>query len=144
MKPRIDADETRISGSVRDLGDELLHRELTQTIIGAAFAVHSDLGPGFLEKVYETALLVELMERGLEARAQMEIPVFYKTKRVGVYVADLLVNEIVICEIKAVRAIAPEHHAQLLNYLKATGLEVGLILNFGGPSLTFKRLVRSK
>jgi GxxExxY protein len=144
VKPRIDADETRISGSVRDLGDELLHRELTQTIIGAAFAVHAELGSGFLEKVYETALLVELMERGLAARAQMEIPVFYKTKRVGVYVADLLVNEIIICEIKAVRAIAPEHHAQLLNYLKATGLEVGLVLNFGGPSLTFKRLVRSK
>jgi GxxExxY protein len=144
VKPQIDADKTRIIDSVGNLGDELLHRELTHSIIGASFAVHSELGPGFLEKVYETALVIELTERGLTSRAQVEIPVAYKTKRVGVYVADLLVNDIVICEIKAVRAIAPEHHAQLLNYLKATGLEVGLILNFGGPSLTFKRLARSK
>jgi GxxExxY protein len=94
--------------------------------------------------VYETALFIELTERSLAVRSQAEIPVSYRMKRVGVYVADLIVEDKVICEIKAAKAIAPEHQAQLLNYLKATGLEVGLILNFGGVSLTFKRLARSK
>jgi len=124
--------------------DRLLHRALTQQIIGAAFAVHGELGPGFLEKVYETALLIELAEQRVPVTPQAEIPVFYRSRPVGIYYADILVDGKVICEIKAVQAIIPAHQAQLLHYLKATGIQLGLILNFGAPSLEFRRLARSK
>lgn len=124
--------------------DRLLYRPLTEQIIGAAFAVHTELGPGFLEKVYETALLIELTGKGLTVRDQAEIPVYYRSHSVGLYYADLLVADKIICEIKAVEKIIPAHQAQLLHYLKATGLKLGLILNFGAQSLQFKRLVKSK
>ena len=124
--------------------DRLLHRALTQQIIGAAFAVHRELGPGFLEKVYETALLIDLAEKGVPAKSQAEIPVYYRSRPVGLYYADLLVDGIIICEIKAVQAIIPAHEAQLLHYLKATGLQLGLIFNFGARSLEFRRLAKSK
>lgn len=124
--------------------DRLLYRALTREIIGAAFAVHRELGPGFLEKVYETALLIELSEQRVSGTPQAEIPVFYRSRPVGIYYADILVDGKVICEIKAVQAIIPAHQAQLLHYLKATGLQLGLILNFGAPSLEFRRLAKSK
>ena len=120
------------------------HSELTQQIIGAAFEVHRELGPGFLEKVYETALVRELSARGLPVAAQAEIGVRYKGDPVGVYYADLLVDKRVICEIKAVTRLAPEHEAQLLHYLKATGVEVGLLLNFGTDRVQVKRFARTK
>lgn len=103
--------------------------------------VHRHLGGGFLEKVYERALGLELQMRGIRPCCQQEIPVAYKGSPVGLYVADLLVEESVICEIKAVDRIVPLHEAQLLHYLKATGVRVGLLLNFGGRSLTFRRLI---
>jgi GxxExxY protein len=116
-------------------------RELTQAVIGAAFEVHKQLGPGFLEKVYENALLFELRSRGITVVSQAEIPVSYKGHSVGVYVADLLVENRLIVEIKATAAIDSSHQAQLINYLKATGLKVGLLLNFGSRSLVIKRMV---
>ncbi len=143
FEPRISADETRIIESIEGHSDHLIHRDLTERIIGAAFAVHTELGPGFLEKVYETALGIELTEKDLAVKTQAEIPVFYRSRPVGRYYADLLVDGKVICEIKAVEAIGRAHQAQLLHYLKATGLEVGLILNFGAKSLQFKRLAKS-
>ncbi len=103
--------------------------------------MHRELGPGFLEKVYETALVRELSSRGVSTRPQVEIAVGYKGQPVGLYFADLLVDDAVLCEIKAVRTLAPEHEAQLLHYLKATGIKVGLLLNFGSRSLQVKRRV---
>jgi len=137
----MDTDRTQIGHRAPDTDGPYPHRELTEKIIGAAFEVHRALGPGFLEKVYETALVKELNNRGLAARAQAEIAVVYKGQPVGVYYADLVVNEAVICEIKAAGSIAPEHEAQLLHYLKATGTKVGLLLNFGSRRLEVKRMV---
>jgi GxxExxY protein len=117
------------------------HKEVTEKVIGAAFEVHRELGPGFLEKVYEIALLRELGHRGVRAASQAEIEVQYKGQSVGVYYADILVDDTVICEIKAVDAISPAHEAQLLHYLKATGIKVGLLLNFGSRRLQVKRMV---
>ena len=117
------------------------HRELTEKIIGAAFEVHRQLGPGFLEKVYETALVRELESNGLSAICQAEIEVRYKGQPVGLFYADILVNGKVICEVKAADALVAAHEAQLLNYLKATGIKVGLLLNFGPKRVGVKRLV---
>ena len=106
-------------------------KELTESIIGAAFEVHNVLGPGFLEKIYRNALLKELLVRGHGAEAEVKIPVYYKGESVGDYYADVLVDERVILELKALAGLTGEHEAQLLNYLKATGLKIGLLLNFG-------------
>ncbi|MFD2569993.1 GxxExxY protein [Spirosoma soli] len=107
------------------------HTDLTHQIIAAAYAVHNALGPGFLEKVYENALLVELRHRGLLAEQQVGIPVYYRDQQVGDFVADLFVEGHVILELKAVEAIHPKHELQLVNYLTATGNEIGLLINFG-------------
>jgi len=107
------------------------HRGITELVIKAFYAVHNALGYGFLEKVYENALVIELRRLGLEVVQQCPIVVRYMGEVVGEYFADLVVNDKVIVEIKAVRGFAPEHEAQLLNYLKATEYEVGLLLNFG-------------
>ena len=117
------------------------YKELTEQILGAAFEVHNTLGCGFLEKVYENALVYELKQRGLKVTSQKEIKVSYKSQEVGLYVCDILVGEQVIVEVKAVEGITGLHQAQLLNYLKGSGYEVGLILNFGKPKLEYKRLV---
>jgi GxxExxY protein len=117
------------------------HSALTEKTIGAAFEVHRELGHGFLEKVYENALTLELQQNGVSVVSQAPIDVHYKGQPLGSYVADLLVDGAVICEIKAARALAAEHEAQLLHYLKATGVKVGLLLNFGSRSLQVKRLV---
>lgn len=117
------------------------HQELTEKIIGAAFEVHRELGAGFLEKVYENALAHELRSRGVTAAAQAEIEVRYKGEPIGVYFADLLVDGCVLVEVKATSGLDPQHEAQLLNYLKATGIKVGLLLNFGTRRLQVKRMV---
>jgi GxxExxY protein len=121
--------------------DRFPHAELTKRIIGAAFEVHRILGYGFLEKVYEAALAKELGGRGHRVVSQAEMEVSYKGESVGVYYADLLVDDAVICEVKAVDKLAPAHEAQLLNYLKATGTKVGLLLNFGPQGVQVKRMV---
>ena len=119
----------------------LLHRETTEKIIGAAFEVHQQLGYGFLERVYQRALQVELLRRGASAELEKRIQVLYKGVVVGDYDADLLVDECVIAEVK----IAPEYdkrdEAQLLNELKATGMKVGIVLNFGRTKVAHKRLI---
>ena len=118
--------------------NELKHGNITEKILATFFRVYNVLGYGFLEKVYENALLIELKKLGLPAVAQLPIRVFYDNMVVGEYFADLLVDNAIIIEIKAAKTIIPEHEAQLLNYLKATQLEVGLILNFG-PKAEFSR-----
>jgi GxxExxY protein len=119
------------------------HEDVTREIIAAAYEVHRELGRGFLEKVYERALALELQKRGLSVQAQTEIEVRYKGSIVGTYYADLLVNDVVLCEVKAVDALTTAHQAQLLNYLKATGVQVGLLLNFGSRRVEVKRMIFS-
>ena len=116
------------------------HKQLTEQIIQAFYAVYRTLGYGFLEKVYENALAIELRKMGLAVVQQAEIEVYYAGVLVGKYYADLLVADAVIVEIKAVRELLKIHQAQLLNYLKATPYEVGLLLNFG-PKPGIKRKV---
>ena len=117
------------------------HRELTRTIIGAAFEVSNTLGCGFLEKVYENALAHEMRKQGLRVAQQHPAPVVYDGVVVGDFVADMLVEEAMLVELKAVKALENVHLAQCLNYLKATGLGVCLLLNFGEPRLGIKRVV---
>lgn len=115
------------------------HEHLTENIIGCAMAVHQTLGAGFLESVYHNALLMELTHAGLEFQSNRHIPVFYRGAQVGDFVADIVVENRIIIEIKAVTEIHPVHEAQTVNYLHATGLEIGLILNFGASQLGIKR-----
>lgn len=110
---------------------EFRHLALTERIIGLAYEVHNTLGAGFLEKVYEGALAWELRRAGLSVERQAPIDVVYKGERVGEYAADLIVEGRVIVEMKVVSELAGAHKAQLLNYLRATGIEVGLLINFG-------------
>jgi GxxExxY protein len=118
----------------------LKHGDITERIVQAFYHVYNVLGYGFLEKVYENALAIELRKRGLGVRQQAPIRVYYEGQQVGEYFADLLVEECVIVELKAAEALADEHHAQLLNYLKATDIEVGLLINFG-PKPEVKRKI---
>ena len=104
---------------------------LTQQIIGCAYEVHNHLGSGFLEKVYENALAEELKSRGLNIIVQQDIMVMYKNKEVGNYIADIVVEGLVVLELKSVEHIANIHEIQLKNYLKATRIEIGLLINFG-------------
>jgi len=108
-----------------------LYSDITGLVLKAFFKVYNQLGYGFLEKVYENALMIELRKLGLKCMQQVNVPVYYETEKVGHYTADIIVNNCVVLELKAAEAIAPEHEAQLVNYLRATDLEVGLILNFG-------------
>ncbi len=116
------------------------HSEITHAILGSAFDVLNELGSGFLEKVYENALCFDLRSKGLTVRQQTPIEVFYRTECVGHYVADLLVEGVVLIELKAVKSLLPEHEAQTINYLKALNLPVGLLLNFAKQKLEYKRL----
>lgn len=116
------------------------HSELTEQIIGAFYAVYSTLGYGFLEDVYVKALVIELKNRGLTPNAEQQpIEVYYANQLIGKYYADVVVNDLVIVELKAVKTLIAEHEAQLLNYLKATPYEVGLLLNFGPKPETKRR-----
>jgi len=115
--------------------------DITYAINGAVFEVNRLLGPGFLEKVYENALMVELKKRGLKARSQVPIEVSYKGKMVGEYIGDILVEDKVLVELKTVEQLNKIHEAQLLNYLKATGFQVGLLVNFKHEKAEIKRMV---
>ena len=133
----------RGSSSTRgDLEDRLIHGELTGSILQTAYDVHAYFGCGFLEKVYERALVNRLSKAGLQVDHQFPLNVMDEDGTiVGNYVADLIVDKQVLVEIKAVRALLPEHQAQILNYLKTTGLRVGMLINFGASKLQTKRLV---
>ena len=120
---------------------DLLYSDSTREIIGAAMEVHSNLGPGFLESVYEEALAIEFDIRKVRYERQKGIDVFYKGLLAKQFVCDFLVGEKVLVELKALKAITGVEEAQVLNYLRATGLEVGLLINFGERSLKYKRLI---
>jgi GxxExxY protein len=116
------------------------HSELTGKILGAFFQVHKELGYGFSEKVYENALVILLNEIGLKVESQVHLRVYFHGQKIGEYIADLIVNDVVLLELKAAEKIVEDNAAQLLNYLKATNIEVGLVLNFG-PTAEFRRKV---
>jgi len=118
----------------------MIHEELTNTIICAFYRVYNTLGHGFLEKVYENALVIELKKYGLTITQQEGVKVFYGGEQVGDYFADIIVNGLVIVELKSAENLKSEHFAQLTNYLKATNKEVGLLLNFGKKP-EFKRIL---
>jgi GxxExxY protein len=118
------------------------HADITALIIKAYYTVYNKLGYGFLEKVYENAMVIELRKKGFEIKQQHPIKVFYDNLEVGSYYADLIVNNSVIIELKAAEAICEEHEAQITNYLRATDIEVGLLLNFG-KTAQYKRKVFS-
>jgi GxxExxY protein len=143
-EPRINTDETRIGKMLEIEGehaDKLLHRDITEKAIGAAFEVHRELGYGFLERVYEQAMQVELIRRGSTAEIEKRVQVRYKEVVVGDYDSDLIVDGCVLVELKVNPQYDRRDEAQLLNVLKATGLKVGLLVNFGRTKVEYKRLV---
>ena len=120
---------------------ELEHKEITEQIIGASFEVFRELGYGFLERVYQQAMKVELELRGLKVEIEVDVEVQYKNQVVGNYRADILVNDCVLVELKVSPSMDSRDEAQLLNELKATGIKIGLLLNFGKQKAELKRLV---
>jgi|SRR6185437_9940711 len=120
---------------------EFQHQDITGAIIGAAFEVYNVLGYGFLERVYQRAMQIELQARGFKAEIEAEIRVIYKGMEVGFYKADLWVNDRVLVELKVAKSYVAEDESQLLNELKATGVKVGLLINFGRTKVEFKRMV---
>ena len=117
---------------------------ISEKIIGCAFQVSNTLGTGFLEKVYQNALFIELVDSGLQVEKEKAITIHYKEKVVGEYFADLLINQQIIIEIKAVQSLNEIHQAQLLNYLKATKLHLELLINFGTSKVQIKRMINDK
>ncbi|MBN1558629.1 GxxExxY protein [candidate division KSB1 bacterium] len=118
------------------------YEDLSRKIIGCAYQVHNKMGFGFLESVYEKCLLIELEKSGLVAKAQCPITVYYDNQVVGDFAADVIVEDVIILELKSVRQIAKAHEVQLVNYLTATGKDVGLLINFAENGVEIKRKVR--
>lgn len=116
--------------------------ELTAKILEACFEVANELGHGFLESVYVKALIVALSQKGLAVASEVPLQVMFRGQPVGNFCADMIVERQVLVELKAAKALAPEHQAQVINYLKASAIEVGLLVNFGTPKIEFKRLHR--
>jgi GxxExxY protein len=121
--------------------EDYLYKDLTREIIGAAMEVHKTLGCGFLESVYEESLAVEFGLRGIQFERQKPLDVFYKEQNVKQFICDFLVAGAVMVELKAVKEITESQKAQVLNYLRATNLKLGLLLNFGASSLQYKRVI---
>jgi GxxExxY protein len=121
-------------------GDEMHEEELTENILAASFEVINELGAGFLESVYEKALLIALKDKGITAFSQVSAPVHFRGQTVGDFFADIIVEDSILLELKAVKNLAPEHLAQVINYLKGTGLQTALLINFGNKRLEYRRL----
>jgi GxxExxY protein len=120
----------------------MLHADITEKILEAAFEVSKELGSGFLESIYKNAIVLALRSKGMKVEIEKPISVLFRGQSVGQFYADLFVDGKVIVELKAVSVLMPEHSAQTINYLKATGIEVGLLINFGRPKIEYKRLHR--
>ena len=126
------------------MGMQLIHSEITGPVIGAAMEVHKILGPGFLESVYDEAFAIELDLRNIHYERQRSIDIFYKGKLAKHFVCDFIIENLVVVELKALLQLGDVEKAQILNYLKATRLPVGLLLNFGTRSLEYKRFANTK
>jgi GxxExxY protein len=118
----------------------LLYTDITEKILEAAFEVSKELGSGFLESVYKNAMVIALHAKSMNVEIEKPISVMFRGQSVGQFYADLFINGKVIVELKAISVLMPEHSAQTINYLKATGIEVGLLVNFGRPKIEYKRL----
>ena len=118
----------------------LKHSETTEKVIGAFYAVYNELGPGFLESVYQRSMTIALQELGLKADCELPVAVWFRGQQVGDFRADLCVDDAVLLELKTARSIDPAHEAQIMHYLRATKFEVGLLLNFG-PKAEFRRVI---
>ncbi len=126
------------------MNNNYLHSDITSKILKAFYNVYNTLGFGFLEKVYEHAMMIELRKLGLHAEKQVPLTVYYESEKVGDYFADIIVENKVIIELKAAECLVPAHEAQLVNYLRATDMEVGLLLNFGKEPEQRRRVLTSK
>ena len=124
-----------------DENNNIIYKDLSYKIVELALEVHNELGCGFLEKVYENALMMLFEREGIPAKQQAPADVYFQNKVIGQYFADILVDNKVILELKTVDAISDVHNAQVLNYLRATGVKLGLIMNFAKPRFEYKRLV---
>ena len=122
---------------------EYKHSELTSRIIGCAMKVHSKLGNGFQEVIYQRALAIEMEKGGLSFTREMETPIYYDGREIGTRRVDFFVEGAIMVELKAITTLAPVHLAQALNYLEAYKMEIGLLVNFGEPSLKFRRIIKS-
>lgn len=120
---------------------ELPYKDLTEKIIGAGIEVHKQLGPGFIESIYENALILELKEKGLKVTNQVDIPVIYRNQQIGLHRLDLLIDDTIIVELKAMKTIDDIHFAVVKSYLKAAGKNHGLIMNFAKTKLETKRVI---
>lgn len=119
---------------------ELLHRDLTEMVLGCCFDVMNELGVGFLESVYKKSLMILTQKKGLNVRQEVPFEVFFQGEKVGHYFADIIIENKVIVELKCCKNLLPEHQAQLINYLKAAKIPVGLLVNFGQYRIEYKRL----
>jgi len=137
----MNADKNRQIENGNDSGEPYPEQDLTEKILRAAFAVHNVLGAGFLERVYSNALAVELRAQGIALQNELTIKIQYRNTIVGDYIADLVVDGRVLVELKACASLDPVHTAQILNYLRASKIQVGLLLNFGWPKLEYRRFV---
>ncbi len=118
----------------------LPYSDITENILGICFDVMNELGSGFLENVYKNALFIILKEKGLSVLAEQTFEIVFRNHKIGKYIADLIVENSIIIELKCCKKLLPEHQAQLINYLKASGLPVGLLVNFGNQKLEYKRV----
>ncbi len=124
--------------------DNIVEKDLSFQIMKSAFEVHNELGPGFLESIYEEAMTLQLRADGHTVETQVKVPVFYKGQQIGEHILDQIVDGKIILELKAVSQIAPIHEQQALSYLKATGLPLAIVINFGTPRVTYSRVVNEK
>ena len=118
----------------------MIHESITSKILEASFEISAELGIGFLESVYRNALVIALLDKGLSVECEVPMQVKYRDHIIGVFYADLVVNKVVLVELKAVGGLLPEHKAQVINYLKASGMEIGLLINFGRSRIEYNRL----
>ena len=123
------------------MNPKIVQKELSYKIVNAAYEVHNQLGPGYLESIYESAMVLELEARGQKVDTQVRVPVYYREQKIGEHVLDVIVDNKVVLELKAVTEILPIHQQQALSYLKATGLELAIVINFGTSSVKYERVV---
>ena len=119
---------------------ELLHADISEIILGSCFEVMKELGSGFLENVYKHALIIAMKQRGLSVSIEQALEVEFRNQKIGKYIADLIVENLIVIELKCCKFLLPEHQAQVINYLKASELPIGLLVNFGNQKLEYKRL----
>ncbi len=121
---------------------DLIHKELVYQVVGCAMKIHQELGYGFLEKVYENSLMHLLNKENIQAKQQYPVPVYFDSVSVGEYYADIMIENKILVELKTAERITNAHFAQVLNYLKATGIRLGLLLNFGPRKLEYERIIK--